>query len=77
MMELTEWFPPDIKPIYRGVYEVKAISPWSKFSVYSWWTGCAWLEVQSTPYQAQKTYNYVPLTNFQHRQWRGLARPIE
>lgn len=62
-LQLTEWFPPNIKPVHIGEYEVKTCGciPTQTFRVY--WNGDIF---QSIIYRE-------PLLN-QNRIWRGVLK---
>ena len=63
---LTRWFPGDVRPARRGVYQLRC----GKFRPYALWTGGAWLYPYPTPAQAAKA---ATVTRHQHWPWRGLA----
>lgn len=60
--QLTDWFPPHIKPVHVGVYPIG----WG----YAYWNGKRWGSSCSTPELAQKHsyYRYA----VQDKHWRGL-----
>jgi len=64
--KLTGWFPPEVKPVHRGVYEV------FDEGSYAYWSGKLWgwtvLSVASAA--ACRT----PRGASQHKTWRGLAQ---
>lgn len=60
--QLTNWFPPHIKPVHVGVYPVE----WG----YAYWTGKRWGCWQATPVFARKYQNYLYAD--QDKRWRGL-----
>lgn len=39
MSKLTEWFPPEIKPVHKGVYERAMCGRGTR---YSFWDGVCW-----------------------------------
>jgi hypothetical protein len=55
--QMTEWYPPEIKPVRVGEYEI-----WSNYSMRLWWNGDSW-----------GTGNYELLPWLQNCHWRGLA----
>ena len=69
---LTEWYPPDVKPIRPGVYEATINKPHNKFRWYAKWTGYAWSEGVSTIKEAAKEDT---ISSFQNKHWRGLVSP--
>ena len=62
-MELTPWFPADIKPVRDGWYETGFRDNFLKEFYY--WGGDFWRYEKS---------RHGRLCMFQDRQWRGLAR---
>jgi hypothetical protein len=77
-MKLTPWFPPDVLPVYEGVYKTLLTATGGKFSVpgYSHWTPpkngrCGrWSGQASEPSRVWRDSSGV-----QQKSWRGLARP--
>lgn len=67
MSKLTPWFPPHIKPVRMGVYEVKepVAAPW-----YRWWNGKRWLLGGSQIAAAGRNNKPTP---WGATAWRGLA----
>jgi hypothetical protein len=66
----TDWFPPKIKPVHIGVYEVslgKLYSP-----TYAYWNGelWGWTELSVASAVACRT----PRGAIQHKTWRGLTK---
>jgi hypothetical protein len=67
-MKLTPWFPPEIKPAYPGVYQVKGTGVvW-----YRRWDGECWYYGSTTVYNAACGTTPYP---FEINTWRGLAEP--
>ena len=66
-MEYSPWFPRNIKPVHRGVYEIGEpyASPWFRL-----WDGKNWHYGSRTPKLAKKID--VRLYSFDAN-WRGLA----
>lgn len=68
--ELTPWFPPHIKPVHVGVWDVADGShfraPWFKK-----WDGRYWYTGGRTVSEANRVTEYSILEEFS---WRGLAR---
>jgi hypothetical protein len=67
-MQLTEWHPPEIKPVREGVYQVKSVhwsDPW-----FSRWDGKQWMWLCSGKERAARVDSPAP---YQERMWRGLA----
>jgi hypothetical protein len=74
-MKLTNWFPPEVKPVRKGVYDIaKGVfsAPW-----FGYWNGKKWVSVGNTPYKAME-HPYAAWDDFpairQDFEWRGLAR---
>ena len=66
-MKLTDWFPPDIKPCRKGVYETWF--RWSaKNSGYSYWNGTSW----SNQFR-DKDSCYWDIEGVQSKNWRGIT----
>lgn len=62
-MEKTEWFPPEIKPVYVGLYE--QIYKGSTVTDLYWWDGKQWC------FTNQRSWACAS----QDREWRGLTDP--
>jgi hypothetical protein len=60
-LELTEWYPEDVKPVHLGVYQVKRLDNHEYF--YAEWNGVNWI------FEDNKATVY-----FQHRKWRGIKK---
>lgn len=60
--QLTDWFPPYIKPVRVGVYS----TDWG----YAHWNGKRWGCGQDTPWLARKCPDYRKA--FQRKSWCGL-----
>lgn len=60
-LELTEWYPPDVKPVWEGVYQVKSVLA-SMGHFYALWNGEEWVfeDIQDCPLKKQD------------REWRGV-----
>jgi hypothetical protein len=70
-MKLTEWFPGDVKPVRRGVYERDfGDGTHLTFSGFSRWTGSRWAWRGATPDEAAS--EKAMSINYGLR-WRGLA----
>ena len=66
--KLTEWFPPEVKPVRVGVYEVD--HPPGRW--FRKWDGKTWLCGSKAPQRAAK--NTLQLDHpSDRRSWRGLA----
>lgn len=76
--DLTEWFPKTVRPNFIGVYEVRPLEgAEGDYSYYSYWSGSGWLPYYLTVDDSYRNRNYDPLSRWQNKVWRGLARPIE
>jgi hypothetical protein len=67
-MKLTPWFPPEIKPAYPGVYQVKQ----PRFVWYRRWDGEYWFSGGHTPEDAASSKCAITMNA---HSWRGLAKP--
>jgi len=72
MSKMTPWFPPHIKPVHKGVYEVK-YTPESEHEsyVYAAWNGKQWS--RPAHYEEMKSFH----SNFdalQNKYWRGFTK---
>ena len=66
-MKKTPWFPGTVKPVRRGVYEVKLPpGPWFRY-----WDGIRWCLGGHTPQQAMKMRDRSE--PWKPDPWRGLA----
>jgi hypothetical protein len=68
-MKKTDWYPPHIKPVRRGIFETKDATGairWKYWSGYRWGWGYALIS---------DTRRSSPLNSFasQNVQWRGLT----
>lgn len=69
--KLTEWFPADVKPVRRGVYEVRWGWTFRDGGGYCHWDGRTWgntfFKVDRAPGRGET------ITAKQDKGWRGLA----
>lgn len=65
--KVTEWFPGDVKPARKGVYE-RELNAANRFS---YWNGEKWMSSGFTPAEAMRHYGLV--SDWQFKGWRGLA----
>ncbi len=67
-LALTDWYPPEIKPCYEGVYEVKC-----QFfcNGYCYWDGSRWQYWHSDPEKAHEYRESKLSGGKQDWQWRG------
>ena len=68
---LTPWFPPDIKPVREGVYEIH--SPDFSGIWYSFWDNKNWGWVSRDKEFAVKRYISDPDVRHDAHTWRGLT----
>ncbi len=72
--QLTDWFPPEVKPVHPGVYEVESFggtcSKW-----YRLWHNGLWWEGDDKPKAAAEATVFLgtPESISSVRKWRGLA----
>jgi hypothetical protein len=74
--KLTKWYPANVKPIRKGVYERDMTSPGKNGSLYwafSFWDGRFWYAGSIAP--ELNTGTRVGKHAFQNLPWRGLAAP--
>jgi hypothetical protein len=71
-MKLTDWFPPEVKPVRVGVYERKFGS--SENCGLCKWNGKAWFWRCKTPFDASTE---SVKSGFQELPWRGLTENPE
>jgi hypothetical protein len=74
MDKITQWFPPSIKPVHKGIYETR-IKDWYSPGATSKWNGKRW----STQRSENSSEKYLDEGDFgiladQDKSWRGLAR---
>lgn len=68
--KLTPWFPGDVKPTRKGVYEVSEDNNrW-----YSYWNGKTWGWISMWPDIAYDRRNNFKFSPKQMGDWRGLAQ---
>jgi hypothetical protein len=70
MKELTDWFPEKIKPVRKGIYQVKVYAPDNVG--YAYWLGACWAPVCHSEEAALKFSVYVGTK--QSLAWRGLKK---
>lgn len=67
--EVTCWFPPDIKPIRDGLYQIKGIRASRGDIFYSYFINGVWRGLSFKTFYCGP--NCIILT-FQNREWRGI-----
>lgn len=65
--KLTDWFPPEVKPVHVGVYKTNA-----SVGTYQKWNGKYWCAFCATVDRAAHCENSNK-SLVQHVRWRGLA----
>lgn len=68
-MNKTDWFPPEIKPIHEGPYEVQSIFTEDRI-FFSYWNGVNFGVISGTIEAAER--NKDERSIYQDRIWRGL-----
>ncbi len=66
-MKKTAWFPAHIKPVHKGLYQVRA----GVVSTYANWDGEHWCLMSPNPYEASKQKH---ASWRQDRIWRGIKK---
>ena len=66
-MKVTDWFPGDVKPVRRGVYERDYRNGGIAFAM---WNGRRWMYKGDTPTEA---FNETMQSRNSNLKWRGLA----
>jgi len=70
--KLTPWFPGDVKPARKGVYETDAeIS--DREPCYQFWDGSRWGACGFSPRYCKQPGDWV--SRHQSPKWRGRAKP--
>jgi len=67
---LTDWFPPHVKPVRVGVYEIRLGI--CKYEWYSYWDGSRWCYTcinVNDAFNSREAKTTLP----QKQHWRGLA----
>jgi hypothetical protein len=64
-MRFSPWFPPEIKPVHVGVYQV-----WNS-RIYAYWNGKKWCWAMRSVNEA-KSFRITDGAD-QYKEWRGLA----
>jgi hypothetical protein len=70
MSKMTDWFPPHIKPVHIGIYEIKFYNlPLSKRPMYARWNGKKWSNFAYKKHD-DSLNDYVSAVQKKH--WRGF-----
>lgn len=63
-LEVTEWYPAEVKPVRQGVYQIKTVFTGLDEDYYAYWDGKQWV------FEDAKD---CPL-KIQNREWRGIKK---
>ena len=69
MSNMTPWFPPDIKPVHKGVYLVK-FNASQQQEMYATWNGRRWSAVS---YAQKDVWHRRFIGAYQDKYWRGFT----
>lgn len=69
---LTPWYPPEIKPVREGVYEVDR--DWSGTRWFSYFDGGTWYMCAVEVDRAERYYEAGSTAHNQQKPWRGIQR---
>jgi hypothetical protein len=64
-METTEWYPPDVKPVRVGAYEITFFDSGWAYEWFAWWDGRQWLSSE-----------FGCSLQYQKQTWRGLTEKV-
>ena len=71
MSEMTDWFPPHIKPVHKGVYEITFTSRHNMYApMYATWNGFRW---SVASHGKNDVYHTRFLDAEQNKYWRGFT----
>ena len=70
MSKMTNWFPPHIKPVREGVYEIKYTSKVAYSGMYATWNGFRW---SIGSYNLWDHY-HTDFDSNQNKYWRGFTK---
>ena len=71
--KVTGWFPPHIKPVHVGVYQVKFNNGPRAYEGYAFWCG-GWGSLSTTRDGAERFFISIGTDGaHQNKTWRGLA----
>lgn len=71
-LKLTPWYPADVKPVRKGVYDTQSQGG----DGYAYWDGRHWFPFKSTASTALKRgteLSDLGIAEYQGKQWRGVA----
>ena len=70
-MNMTSWFPPSIKPVHVGEYEIV------NEGVRAWWNGKEWSQWYFPDYTpASKEFHRKRIGAIEKLNWRGLNKKM-
>jgi len=73
MNKMTNWFPPHIKPVRKGVYQIMYTGVgWSESQdhLYATWNGLRW---SSASWKKRDDYHKQFYGSIQNKYWRGFT----
>lgn len=71
MSEMTKWFPPHIKPVREGVYEIRFTEGHNDCPMYATWNGEVWSTASHEKNDDCHTkFSYA----LQEKYWRGFTK---
>ncbi len=75
---MTDWYPPNIKPVRVGRYH-SALSPCKPDAMQrrTWWDGTVWRWNNDSKPNWRLAYGSNPACMYQDRYWRGLTERAE
>jgi hypothetical protein len=72
MSKMTDWFPPHIKPVRKGVYETSDLHKMPRtLPTYSRWDGVNWSNESYCTHHAE--LHYTSYGALQDKYWRGFT----
>ena len=73
-MKLTRWYPPNINPVHKGVYEIKSTD--EELRWFRYWDGRHWHVGDWLPTGATLGSNLKSTITYPHDPWRGLVKKV-
>ena len=72
MSEMTGWLPPHIKPVRKGIYQIKytSLSTNPNLGLYATWNGFRW---SSGSFNKRDSYHQQFYGAIQEKYWRGFT----
>ena len=71
MIKMTDWFPPHIKPVREGVYEIKLTAVRGYHRMYATWNGLKWSRAS---HYASGGWHEKFRGADQDKYWRGFTK---